>query len=57
MKVYASDRKNWDVELKASGKTIKPSHPYDLERDDDKFPSWFFFPIGWILRFFVELWP
>ena len=56
MRVYASDIKDWSAELKASGKTVKPSHPYDLE-NNDKLLWFFFFPIESIVRLLVELWP
>ncbi len=56
MRVYLSEVKDWDAELKAFGKRVKPSHPYDLESTDDVL--WWvqiFFPIGWILRFLIGL--
>ena len=56
MKVYPSDAKDWSTELDVRGKRIQPSHPYDLERDDNlAFWLYLFFPVGWVLRIICEL--
>jgi hypothetical protein len=56
MKVYPSDLRDWSAELRASGKHVKPTHPYDQEAEDDwAWWMYMFFPVSWILRFFVQL--
>ncbi len=54
MRVYPSDEKDWNAELRAAGKAhIKPSHPYELEDTEDLL--FVFWPVGWFLRILMEI--
>jgi len=56
MKVYVSDVKDWSAEVGASGKRVKPSHPYDLEPEQDELSRLLFYIFfRLILQFFLEL--